>query len=181
MKKIFKVVSILLIICLFAFSMSGCYGKFNLTKKLYTWNGTVGDKWMKSITTWVLFIVPVYAVVGFVDFAILNVIEFWTGKNPVAMGPGESETQLVQKDGKTYEITASMNRFDINVISEEEITKSISLIYETETQSWFAQNDEIGYIKIAELDDEDLNILHLIEPDGSIVNVDLESNNIILE
>ncbi len=84
-------------------------------------------------------------------------------------------------DDKTYEITASMNRFDINVISEEEITKSISLIYETETQSWFAQNDEIGYIKIAELDDEDLNILHLIEPDGSIVNVDLESNNIILE
>ncbi len=181
MKNFFKVVSILLIICLFTFSLSGCYGKFNLTHKLYKWNGQVGDKWVNSIVMWVLFIVPVYEVVGFVDFVILNVIEHWTGKNPVAMGPGESETQIVQMDDKTYEITASMNRFDINVISEEEITKSISLIYETETQSWFAQNDEIGYIKIAELDDEDLNILHLIEPDGSIVNVDLESNNIILE
>jgi len=181
MRVFIKVVSILLIICLFVLSFSGCYGKFNLTKKLYTWNGKIGDKWVNSIVMWVLFIVPVYEVVGFVDFVILNVIEHWTGKNPVAMGPGESETQLVQIDGKTYEITASMNRFDINVLSDNEILKSISLIYDTETKSWFAQNDEIGYIKLAELDDEDLNILHLIEPDGGIVDVDLATNNIILE
>jgi len=181
MRILFKVVSVVLIICLFTISMSGCYGKFNLTKKLYDWNGKVGDKWVNSIVMWVLFIVPVYEVVGFVDFVILNVIEFWTGKNPVAMGPGESVTQLVQMEGKTYEITATMNRFDINVISEEEISKTISLVYDTDSKSWFAENDEIGKVKLAELDDENLNILHLIEPNGDLVNVDLNSNSIILE
>ena len=181
MHRFIKVISILLIICLFTLSFSGCYGKFNLTKKLYDWNGKVGDKWVSSIVMWVLFIVPVYEIVGFVDFVILNVIEFWTGKNPVAMGPGESETQLVQMDGKTYEITATMNRFDINLISGEEISKSISLVYDTDSQSWFAENDEIGKVKLAELDDKNLNILHLIEPNGDIVNVDLNSNSIILE
>jgi hypothetical protein len=181
MKNFIKVVSILLIFCLVTVNISGCYGKFSLTKKLYTWNGTVGDKWVNSIVMWVLFIVPVYEVVGFVDLVILNVIEHWTGKNPVAMGPGESETQIVQMDGKTYEITASMNRFDINVISDEEITRTISLVYDSAAKSWYAQNEEIGNIKLAELDEDNLNILHLIEPNGEIVNVDLESNNIILE
>ena len=181
MHILFKVVSVILIISLFTISMSGCYGKFNLTKKLYEWNGKVGDKWVNSIVMWVLFILPVYEVVGFVDFVILNVIEFWTGKNPVAMGPGESETQLVELDGKTYEITATMNRFDINVISDEKISKSISLVYDTDSKSWFAENEDIGKVKLAELDDENLNILHLIEPNGDLVNVDLNSNSIILE
>lgn len=181
MKNIFKVTALFLIICLLAFSLNGCYGKFSLTHKLYEWNGKVGDKWVNSIVMWVLFIVPVYEIVGFVDFAILNVIEHWTGKNPVVMGPGESETQFVQLDGKVYEITATMNRYDIKDITDPEAIKTIGLVYNAENKSWHVENEKMGTIKIAELDEDNLNILHLIEPDGNIVDVDLKTNDIILE
>ena len=62
-------------------SLQGCYGSFNLTKKVYNWNGTLGNKWIKSL----LFIVlsPVYGIAVTVDAIAFNLVEFWTGSNPV--------------------------------------------------------------------------------------------------
>ena len=75
MKKYsFKLIAILLIICVLSFGLTGCYGKFKLTQKLYKWNGQIGDKWVNTIVMWILFILPIYEIAGCVDFAILNVI-----------------------------------------------------------------------------------------------------------
>ena len=76
MNRFFKVISIILITCFLSLNFTGCYGNFALTKKLYNWNGQVGDKWVNSAVMWVLMIVPVYEVAGFIDFAILNLIQF---------------------------------------------------------------------------------------------------------
>jgi len=61
---------------------AGCFGKFQLTRKLYDINQSIDEKYIRSAATW-LFVIP-YAVTGLLDFVIFNVIEFWTGENPVA-------------------------------------------------------------------------------------------------
>lgn len=63
---------------------SGCYGPFNLTRRLYQWNGQVSrEKGDREVLFLILLIVPVYGVTTLTDAIVLNSMEFWTGKNPV--------------------------------------------------------------------------------------------------
>ena len=62
---------------------SGCYGPFNLTRRLYQWNGQINGKWEKEFVFLVLAYVPVYGLTVFGDAVIFNSMEFWTGNNPV--------------------------------------------------------------------------------------------------
>ncbi len=64
---------------------AGCFGSFQLTRQLYDVNRSVGDKYLRSAVTW-LFIIP-YAFTGTLDFLLFNVVEFWSGKSPLASGP----------------------------------------------------------------------------------------------
>ena len=170
--KMLKVLSVVLILCISTSCLTGCYGKFELTKKLHRWNGQVGDKWVNSVVTWVLFIVPAYEVAGFVDLFVLNVMEFWTGEKPLAMEPGEKEVQLVEIDGKVYEITATMNRFDIVQRNADADGRKASLVYEAETQSWYIEGETSGRQQIARVD-EQANVLTLIHPDGQTTEVSM--------
>jgi hypothetical protein len=61
---------------------AGCFGKFQLTRKLYDINQSIDEKYVRSAATWI-FVIP-YAVTGLLDFVVFNVIEFWSGENPVA-------------------------------------------------------------------------------------------------
>lgn len=65
---------------------TGCYGKFALVRKVYAFNGSVGDKFLRSLVTWIFIWLPVYGLAAFVDFIVFNTIEFWTGTNPVDSG-----------------------------------------------------------------------------------------------
>jgi Domain of unknown function (DUF3332) len=65
------------------FLFSGCFGKFQLTRKVYEVNQSIDEQYSRSALTWVLVIVPVYAVAGVLDFVVFNLIEFWTGQNPL--------------------------------------------------------------------------------------------------
>ena len=62
---------------------SGCYGPFNLTRRLYQWNSQVGDKWEKELVFLLLVALPVYGLTTFGDAVVFNSMEFWTGNNPV--------------------------------------------------------------------------------------------------
>ncbi len=64
---------------------AGCFGKFQLTRNLYDVNRSVDDKYVRSVLTWIL-VIP-YAVTATLDFLVFNLIEFWTGENPVASMP----------------------------------------------------------------------------------------------
>jgi hypothetical protein len=64
---------------------AGCFGKFQLTRKLYDINQSIDEKYVRSAATWI-FVIP-YALTGILDFVIFNVIEFWTGENPAASAP----------------------------------------------------------------------------------------------
>lgn len=92
-------VCILLVAAMCATSF-GCYGSFNLVKKVYKFNGTVGEKWVNELVFLVMNVVPVYGVSVFIDAVILNSIEFWTGSNPVT-GENAVPTNIKGDDGST--------------------------------------------------------------------------------
>lgn len=178
-RKIIRVIAIILIVSLMAGMMSGCYGKFRLTQKLYKWNGQVGDKFVNSAVMWVFLILPVYEISGLLDLAVLNVIEFWTGKNPVAMNDDESDTQLVQYNGKEYLVVATQNKFEIYPKDSDQVTAA--LIFNPENQTWQSFTPESGEIVLAKIDKDSPEILHLIQPDGSQIDINTAENRILLK
>lgn len=115
---------------------TNCFGKFALTRKLYTWNDSLGNNFVKTLVMYVLFFIPVYAVVGIIDIILLNLIEFWSGSNPISMNEGDMEKQLVMKNGLAYEITATKNKFTITQLDGEEAGKEVELCYNPENQIW---------------------------------------------
>lgn len=96
---------------------TGCFGSFQLTRKLYTFNKNVSpDKFVQEIVFLGMNIVPVYGVVAMADALFANTVEFWTGTNPVASARTMSPdgTALVQvgtttATGKTMVISEVKN------------------------------------------------------------------------
>lgn len=121
--------------------LSGCYGNFTLTRKVYNWNGQVGDKFIQSAVGWGLTIIPVYSAAMFIDTVGLNVLEFWTGENPLAMNVGDIDSQIIKTDKGSYELTATQNRFDLVSLDGEAVGDYLSLIYSPENEEWAVEND----------------------------------------
>ena len=107
MNKKFKQIVVAMLIATMALMSVGCYGSFNLTKKVYTWNGTMEGKWVKEIVFLGLNIIPVYGIAGAVDLYILNLIEFWTGNNPVAANGVSSDGTHVTFNAEKKQVEVS--------------------------------------------------------------------------
>ncbi len=123
--KLFAVLASAAILC------SSCFGSFGLTRKVYNWNSTVGDKWVNELVFLGLNIVPVYWLASFVDVVVLNSIEFWTGENPVA---ATGETKIVKNSaGEEIQITAMENGYNLT-----NGTSEMQLIYNEAEMSWNA-------------------------------------------
>ena len=80
---------------------AGCYGPFNLTRKVHQWNGRMGnDKWEDEFLFLLLTWVPLYSVAALGDALIFNAFEFWGEPNPVepprAGGPEPIVRRLVR-------------------------------------------------------------------------------------
>lgn len=130
------------VVMLLLIAFSSCYGTFTATKKIYRWNGTFGNKFVKSIVMWGLYIVPVYELAGTADLLFLNVVEFWTGSNPIAMPEGMKEEQLVASEGQSYKMTATSGRMDIENCSTGE---TVSLFYNKKDQTLSVKSGDASY------------------------------------
>ncbi len=171
MRKRISAIVFILMMSVTANFATGCYGSFTLTKKVYNWNGTMGSKVMKSVVMWGLYIIPVYGIAGVADIFILNTLEFLQGSNPLAMNEGEQDIQIVQKDGKSYQITASKDKFDIVELNSENPHKA-SLVFDRNSESWSIQTSNENIV-IAQMSETNENVLNLIHPDGSTVAVNI--------
>jgi hypothetical protein len=100
---------------------------------VYDWNGTIEDKTVRSVVFWALVIIPVYEVAAFVDAAVLNVIEHWSGENPLSMQPGEVDKRTVLHGGKRYTIEARKNRFTVR---ERGKNRAVDLLFNSSDASW---------------------------------------------
>ena len=71
----------------------GCFGTFQLTKKVYDFNRTIShDKWMRWFTFLIFSFVPIYGISFAIDVIFANSVEFWSGRNP-----GRAQEGLVSR------------------------------------------------------------------------------------
>jgi Tfp pilus assembly major pilin PilA len=76
---------------------TGCFGSFQMTQNVYSWNKKIagGNKWSQELVFLLIGpILPVYGVATFLDAVFVNSVEFWTGKNPMM-----SATKVIEKNG----------------------------------------------------------------------------------
>jgi len=149
-----------------------CYGGFVATKKIYNWNGGLGNKWINTVVMWAFIIIPVYPIATFVDFVILNVLEFWTGSNPLAMKDGESETQIVRREGKDFQVIATKNQFEIREMTGSKLGKPVYLTFRPQESAWYVTQNGKSF-KISEATDLAQGEVKLFHPDGRSVDVKL--------
>ena len=165
MKKSISLLMAACVIYVMTFQTS-CIGSFQLTKNVHSWNMEM-DKFVGELVFLVFVILPVYGISLFIDAIILNLIEFWSGSNPMSMKAGEIEKQVaVGKDGETYEVTATMNRYDIVQLSGEKTGEKTSLVYNPEEKSWSQEKDE-KVTKLVQLT-EDGKYAKVYTPNGDI-------------
>ncbi len=140
MKKSVKVLAVLFsaaILC------SSCIGSFGLTRKVYNWNNSLGDKWINELAFVALNIIPVYPIATFADVIVLNSIEFWTGSNPMA---ATGEVKVVKNNaGENVEISAIENGYNLTNGTEQ-----MQLIYNEAEMTWNAvyNNQSTEIIKV---------------------------------
>lgn len=134
-------------------SQTGCFGSFALVRKLYEFNDSASDnKVVKTLLFYVLNIIPVYGIAGFLDVVIFNLIEFWSGSNPIAMKAGEVEEQLITMKGEVYKVTASKNKMEFEKAENGDFVSMGSMIFNEEDKSWnFAKDGKIE--KLASFDE----------------------------
>ncbi|MEY2830049.1 MAG: hypothetical protein RIQ33_1907 [Bacteroidota bacterium] len=132
----FSALSLLLI------TQTGCFGSFSLTKKVYEFNKSVSpSKVVQNIVFWAFCVIPVYEICSSVDAIILNLIEFWTGSNPLSMAEGQREEQVVMgKDGNQYKMIATKNQLEIVALSGDKIGVSNIMKYSVEEKTWSYSN-----------------------------------------
>lgn len=97
MKRTSRLLAVLCV-ALLSVHVSGCFGKFNLTRAMWDFNKNVSpNKFVQWAVFLVMVIVPVYAVGTIVDALVINSIEFWTGSNPITSADApDSNTRVVR-------------------------------------------------------------------------------------
>lgn len=149
---------------------SSCLGSFSAFNNLKDWNSEVSDsKFVNNLLFWGLNIIPVYGLFFLGDAVIFNVIEFWSGSNPIAMDEGDIEKEYYVKDGKSYEIIATKNKMQINQLKEDEVSKSVELIYTPENKTWNAKTEDGELIKLSSMED---GFYMVYLPNGEKVKMD---------
>ena len=153
---------------------SSCLGSFSAFNNLKDWNQGVSDsKFVNNLVFWGLNIIPVYGLFFLGDTIIFNVIEFWSGSNPIAMQEGEQETQMVERDGNTFEMTATKNRMQVTVVEGPKKGNKIDLVYKPSEKSWNAVRPNGEIIKLSSLE-EGFYIVYM--PNGKEVKINALSS-----
>jgi hypothetical protein len=125
------------------FTQTGCFGEFALTRKAYVWHDGVTDsKFVKSLLLWI----PmgfVYSITAFVDVVILNLIEFWSGSNPLSMVEGEHEIQLATIKGVDYRIEATKDTFTTTQLSGEQAGEVRVMKFDRNSMTWVYSDSKV--------------------------------------
>ena len=141
-----KTIILLVLVSLIMVSVAGCFGNFALTRKVYGFNKDISDvKLVQTLVFWVMCIIPVYSISGLIDVAILNLIEFWTDSNPLAMNETDVEIRYYATEDTTYEVVTTKNRYDI--FDTQNPDNHFAFVFEPSDLSWNLQvNNETTQI-----------------------------------
>jgi hypothetical protein len=108
---------------------SSCIGSFGLTNKLFSWNKSIGEKWVNELVFIALGGLQVYSVAVAIDVLVLNTVEFWTGSNPSA----DVQVKKVETEKGLFTITTDANG---HKIQKEETGEIVEFRFNGEENSW---------------------------------------------
>jgi len=156
-------------------TQTSCLGSFVLTKSLLEFNTTVtNDKIVNNLVFMGLCILPVYEIALFVDAVALNLIEFWTGENPVAMNEGEIQEQLITHNGVDYKISATKNQFKFEKVLGDELVDLGVVSYTSDDMVWnYEFNGETN--PIVQINDNNSVTYFTANGKATVVNNDIET------
>jgi hypothetical protein len=169
----FKKIIITLFCASFIMANTGCFGSFSLTKKVYGWNESIGDKWMQSVVLWIFCILPVYEAAGFIDVVVLNFIEFWTDSNPLALNAAAPTTKTFENNGKVYDATIGNGAIVISEIKGPDAGKRVILSLDKNKSSWTLFDGKMSHT-IAAYNPKLRNTVDFYYPDGRTVSQRLD-------
>lgn len=133
-------------------TMSGCFGSFGATRFVWELNK---DLFSNKILQWVIFLVfatfQVYSIAATIDVFLLNLIEFWTGSNPLVERGEDVPERVVQLDDDTLVV---MNRDAADRMSFEFIRNGDAKTFELQIEKTGAVltegNETIGLLHASE-------------------------------
>lgn len=145
MKKMIRKITMAGLLFVLSVAMTGCFGSFQLTRNVYQWNESVTpNKFAQTLLFYGMNVVPVYGAAGFLDFFVFNLVEFWSGSNPIAMVEGEHETQLVYLNGEWYELEAAKNKFKVSKMNDTSTELLYAIEFDEFTQQFQVRDKQLA-------------------------------------
>ncbi len=78
----------------------------------------------------------VYGFTTMVDAVILNLMEFWSGSNPISKNHGDYEMQLATIKGVDYQIEATKDTFTTTQLSGEQSGEVRAMMFDRTDMTW---------------------------------------------
>ena len=113
--------------------MSSCIGSFGLFNQLLSWNQGISNKFVNELVF--ILISPAYAVCGAADLLVLNTVEFWSGKSPIA-SVGHVE-KVWGQDGRLYAVKTLKDGYEVTKPDGEKVY----FVHNAEDDSWMMKVD----------------------------------------
>ncbi|EPG76300.1 PF11810 domain protein [Leptospira fainei serovar Hurstbridge str. BUT 6] len=125
-KKILKKTLLLLVVAMVSLaSLANCFGRFAVTHKFFSAHDGINigsgffNKFVKTLLLYFPFAI-LYGIGIFVDVVLFNLIEFWSGSNPVGLNEFDKEGKFAktfEQDGVniTLSFTGFGSRLDLSV------------------------------------------------------------------
>ncbi len=148
-----RTIAALVLMAFLPVSTTGCFGGFQLTRKVYQFNRDVSpDKWVRELVFLALAIFPVYGAATFLDAVIFNSVEFWTGSNPVLAKNGASR-KITTADGTAVLTRVSADVLDVRIAGND--GRSSHFVMQREGDGFSARTPDGELIaRVAEVDGE---------------------------
>lgn len=151
------------------FAQTGCFGEFALVRKVYEWNDDVSDsKFVKTLLFYVMNIIPVYGIASMIDVVILNLIEFWSGSNPLSMNEGDHEMQLVTIKGDQYRIDATKDTFTTTQLSGEKTGEVRVMKFDRSDKTWKYSDSNAQDVAVMSFLDNNADNVRLYSAAGTV-------------
>jgi hypothetical protein len=165
------------------FLQSGCFGSFQAVNGLYNWNKDVSDnKWIQELVFLGLNIIPVYGLFSFGDVVIFNLIEFWSGTNPLSMDEGQREIQDVTMKGERYRIDVTRDTYTTTQLTGKDKGDVRTMRFDRCDRTWkYSDADICDQPMLTYLDDRAENVrIYTAQGTVDMAAADLNNTDVLL-
>lgn len=140
-------------------SLANCFGKFAIVRAFYNANDgiNIGGGLLAKIIKTILFWIPFSFLMGigaFFDLFLFNLIEFWSGSNPVGLNEYDKEGKYVktfEQDGEKLTLVYSNfgSRLDLTTVSKEGKGETLSTFRDQPGKFFVERDGKLSEVEVS--------------------------------